>query len=267
MNSKSRRILVPLFAGATLVVLACTCSALGASSTPTDVPLPPPDTQAPLPLPTKVPIVAPTQPQVDAPTDVPAFTGGFDDFSSDYGGWEVFDGAGISNGLYYLGEFADCSDVGSDNPFGCFTQCLACGSLSAYDMQVDAQYVSGVTDRTFGLVLRFVDFDNNGLVDPGDYYLDFELSIYNQYFVVWEHMPNGGWTRVFDTFDSNIRGGGKVNTLRAVTTNSGADVDFYINGGYANGVVGVPYTEGTVGLVVGGRALQVAFDNFNITLP
>ncbi len=265
MNTQLGRILAPLFSGVTLVALACTCSGLGVTSTPTDVPLPPPDTQPP---PTKAPIVAPTQPQVvEAPTDVSAFTGGFDDFSSDYGGWEVFDGAAIADGVFYLGEFADCADVGSDNPFGCFTQCLVCGTLSVYDMQVDAQYVSGVTDRTFGMVLRFVDFDNNGLVDPGDYYLDFELSIYDQYFVSWEHMPNGGWTRVFDAFDSNIRGGGKVNTLRAVAQNGGADIDFYINGGYANGVTGVPYTEGTVGLLVGGRALQVAFDNFDITVP
>ena len=266
MNSKSRRILVPLFAGATLVVLACTCSTLGGSSTPTDVPLPPPDTQAPPP--TKVPIVAPTPPQVvEAPTEASAFTGGFDDFSTDYGGWEVFDGAAIADGFFYLGEFADCSDVGSDNPYGCFTQCLVCGTLSEYDMQVDAQYVSGVTDRTFGLVLRFVDFDANGLVDPGDYYIDLELSIYDQYFVVWEHLPDGGWTRVLSTFDGNIRGGSKVNTIRAVAQNGGADIDFYVNGGYVDGVTGVPYTEGTVGLLVGGRALQVAFDNFNVTLP
>ncbi len=272
MNSKLRRIFVPMFSFVTLVALACTCGAFGQpQATATPLPLPATATKPPVVVPTKPPIVAPTQPPAALDTPVPTapakFTGGADDFSSDYGGWETFDGAAIKDGIFYLGPFSDCADVGSDNPFGCFTQCLVCGQLTDYDMQVDTAYVSGVTDRTFGMVLRFVDNDNNGLVDKGDYYLDFELSIYDKYFVVWEHMPNGGWTRVLDKFEGSIRAGSKVNTLRAVSSKGGTEMDIYVNDNYVDGLTTIPYPTGTVGFVVGGRAVEAAFDNFNITLP
>jgi hypothetical protein len=63
MNSKLKRIFVPLLSWVALVALACTCAGLGAAE-PTPTPLPPP-TQAP---PTKAP---PTKPPIKAPTDTP----------------------------------------------------------------------------------------------------------------------------------------------------------------------------------------------------
>lgn len=262
MNNKMRRIFVPAMSFVTMVALACTCAGSGGDVTPTLPPVDPPTEAAP---PTKPPIVAPTEPPA-SPTPA-RFTGGFDDFSTDYGGWEVFDGATIADGLFFLGQFNDCADVGSDKPFGCLARCLVCGYVSEYDMQVDAAYVNGVTDRTFGMILRFVDVDDDGLVDSEDYYIDFELSIYDQYFVVWEYLPGSGWSRIVRSFEGSIRGGTKVNTMRAVSYNGGTDIDIYINGNLVNGVTGVPYTEGYVGFVVGGRALQVAYDNFDITIP
>jgi S1-C subfamily serine protease len=186
-----------------------------------------------------------------------------DDFSADKNNWEIFDGAQIQDGIFYLGQFADCADVGSDQPFGCFTQCLTCGLANTYDMQVDSAYVSGVTERTFGMVLRFVDNNGNGLVDSDDYYLDFELSIYDKYFVIWEHRTDGKWYVIDQKTDGSILPGRKANNLRAVASNGGADVDIYLNGNWVDGVTGIPYKEGTVGLVVGGRAMQAAFDNFS----
>jgi S1-C subfamily serine protease len=191
----------------------------------------------------------------------------FDDFTEDFGYWEIFDGAEIFNGIFYIGEFADCADVGSDEPFACFSQCLTCGLASEYDMQVDAAYSDGVTDRTFGMVLRFVDYDGDGVVDRDDYYLDFELSIWDKYFIVWEHNTDGKWYVITDEFMDAIRPGRKVNTMRAIASNGGSDVDIYINDEWVSGVTNIPYTEGTVGLVVGGRAVQAAFDNFYFTLP
>jgi hypothetical protein len=132
-----------------------------------------------------------------------------------------------------------------------------------YDMQVDSGYVSGVTERTFGMVLRFVDNNGNGLVDSDDYYLDFELSIYDKYFIIWEHNTDGKWYVIDQKTDDSILAGRKVNNLRAVASNDGSDIDIYLNGSWVDGVTGIPFKEGTVGLVVGGRAMQAAFDNFS----
>jgi len=189
-------------------------------------------------------------------------TGVQDDFAEDSGNFETFDGAQVVNGIFYLGEFNDCADVGTDSPFGCFSSCLTCGYASNYDMQVDAAYSDGVTERTFGMVLRFVDNNGNGLVDRDDYYLDFELSIYDQYATIWEHRTDGKWYQVADGFVGDINPGRRVNTLHAIATNGGADIDFYINDAYVTTVTDIPFSEGTVGLVMGGRAMQVAFDNF-----
>ncbi len=185
-----------------------------------------------------------------------------DTFDADYGNWEIFDGAQISGGTFYLGQFSDCADVGSDKPFACFTQCLTCGYATDYDMIVDAAYVDGVTERTFGMVLRFVDNNGNGVVDPDDYYLDFELSIYDKFFILWEHNTDGKWYIVDQKNVEDINAGRKWNTMEAVTASGGTEVDIYINGTWAAGATGIPAPTGTVGLVVGGRAMQAAFDNF-----
>ena len=194
--------------------------------------------------------------------------GGFfyDDFSTeDTSAWEIWPGSEVYGGEFHLGQFADCADVGSNDPYGCFSQCVACGTVSEYDMAAYARYVDGVTDRTFGLVLRFVDQNGNGLVDPNDYYLDFELSIWDQYFIIWEHLDNGTWNVLAESFESSIAGSHQTNHLRAVAYNGGSDIDIYINGTNVWSVTGLPYSEGAVGLAVGGRALEVAYDDFSIT--
>ena len=220
---------------------------------------PPEDTQAP-----------------EQPTQASGPQSYVDDFSSDKGNWEVFSNdvgsAQISDGVLLLGPFNECTDVGQNSgPFGCFSQCLACGVVSEYDIQVDAAYISGRTDQTFGMVLRFQDANNNGLVDKEDYFLDFELSIYDQSFYVFEHLAGAGITD-FPALDSrtetNIASGTQVNTLRAVSTNGGVNVDLYLNGtGVETITLDQATSSGTVGLVVGFRNMQAGFDNFQITLP
>ena len=188
-----------------------------------------------------------------------------DDFSQDSGNFELFTGgqAQIVNGAFYLGKFSECADIGSNNPFGCFSTCLTCGSASTYEMAVDSTYINGVSGRTFGMVLRFVDNNGNGLVDSDDYYLDFEYSAFDGYYYVWEHRSDGKWYIIDQNYSKSIVLYSTVNHLKAVASNGGADIDIYANGdNWVTGITGIPFTEGTVGLVIGGRALQAAFDNF-----
>lgn len=272
MNLKLVKIMAAGVAFVSLVGLAC---GLGAPE-PTATPLPPPPTNTappptePPPPPTNTPVPAPTEapPPTDAPDTGEPFTGGFDDFSSDYGGWEVFDGAGVdtSFGIFRLGPFTQCADVGSDDPYGCFSQCLVCGVVSDYEMQVDAAYLDGVSDRTFGMVLRFADSNGNNLVDSNDYYLDFSVSVYDQYFVVWEYF-NGSWSRVYNTFDGSIQPGTNINTLYAQSYGGGTEVDLYVNDTFVANIFNIPINTGTVGLAVGGRSIEAGFDNFEIYIP
>lgn len=196
-----------------------------------------------------------------------------DDFSSDKNNWEIFStdngAAQISGGVLLLGPFRECADVGqSSAPFGCFTQCLTCNKVSEYDMQVDAAYISGVTDRTFGMLLRFQDANGDGYVNTEDYYLDFELSIYNQFFAVYEHNTDGKWSTLDQRTETNIASGTQINTLRANSYAGGTKIDLYLNGTQVETVTVDPsHSSGAVGLVVGFRAMQAGFDNFSITLP
>ena len=173
---------------------------------------------------------------------------------------------GVVDGQYVLGPFEECADIGGDNPvpFACFSQCLACGTLSDYDMSVSARYLDGLADRSFGLVLRFMDSNGDGLVDPADYYLDFEIRVFDQYYVLWEHDTNDNWNIVDDGFSDSIQTSRAANTLQATSYNGGSDIDVYVNGTPVSSV-NVPFTQGTVGMTVGFRGVQIGFDDFSIT--
>lgn len=246
------------------------------TAAPTDVPLPTdaPPTKAPIAVDTQAPVA--TDVPVDAqPTDSSVHAEGdqqyFDDFSSDLGNWEVFSNdtgsAKIDKGVLLLGPFNDCSENG-DTPFGCFTQCLWCGTLVNYDISADAAYISGDQTQTFGLVLRFQDVNGNGLVDPEDYYLDYEISTADQSFYVYQHLPNGdGWTTLDQRTDENIKKD-DINTLRAFAHDDGTKIDLYLNGTQVENLdVKSGSAYGTIGLVTGFAGMQAGFDNFNITLP
>jgi len=272
--NQSRRPMYVVFsvlAALAIAALACGGGAAPTAIPPTDVPLP---TDAP---PTKAPIVidTPTDVPVDIqPTDSTTHAEGdqsyVDDFSSDQGNWEVFNSdfgsSKVDKGVLLLGPFNDCSENG-DTPFGCFTQCLWCGTLVNYDISADAAYISGDASSTFGLVLRFQDANGNGLVDPEDYFLDYEISAAEQHFYVYQHLPDGGgWSTLDERQDDTILKD-DINTLRAFAHDDGTKIDLYLNGSLIENLdVKAGSAYGTIGLVTGFKGMQAGFDNFNITL-
>jgi hypothetical protein len=284
-----------LFATTALVIAALACGGGGGSEEPTATPAPQIDTagtaaalqstaealaaaqteQAQVPpttvqLPTvEVVNTEPPPPPTEAQASGPQTY--VDDFSEDRDNFEIFDdgngSAQISDGVLLLGPFTNCGDL-EGAAFGCFTTCLACGLVTEYDMQVDAAYISGVSDRTFGMALRFIDNNGNGYVDSDDYFLDFELSVYDQFFAVYEHGTDGQWRTLDQRQESNIKSGSQINNLRAHSYNGGTSLDLYLNGTQVETItLSESYTTGYVGLVVGFRAMQAGFDNFQITLP
>lgn len=211
--------------------------------------------------------VVPTEPALQPSTNVQSY---FDDFASDLGNWEIFSsdvGASqITDGVVLLGPFSDCADTDSSGPFGCFTQCLWCGVLTDYDIQVDAAYIAGDANQTFGMVLRFQDQNHNGYVDPEDYYLDFEISTGTKSIGVYQHVPNEGWKTLDQRTEGNIMDG--INTMRAYAYDNGKTIELYLNGAQVEVLTLTDKSfYGTVGLVVGYQGMQAGFDNFQITLP
>ncbi len=273
MNFKSNHSTFKMLSALAALAMAALACAGGAQPTAVPTALPPTE-----PPPTKAPIIAaPTD--TSAPVDVQPTTasgGGdtqsyFDDFSSDQGNWEIFSNdsgsSQITKGVLLLGPFNDCSEQGN-SPFGCFTQCLWCGTLVNYDISVDAAYISGDQKQPFGMVLRFQDANGNGLVDPEDYYLDFEISTADQFFAVYQHLPNGGgWSTLDQRQEANIKSN-DINTLRAVAHDDGTKIDLYLNGNEVENLdVKSGSAYGTIGLVTGFSGMQAGFDNFTIALP
>ena len=197
-----------------------------------------------------------------------------EDFSGDTGAFETFEGAQITDGEFYLGPFVDCGDLQADTPYGCFSICTACGVVSNYEMSVDVRYASGVSERTYGLVLAFEDENGNSAVDREDYYLEYQISAFVAFYTdnlyLREHVvgdPVGAtgfnFIRRWDARPLTRDTYG-VNNLRVIASSSGTTFELYLNDSYVDTVsyTGVAAAEGLVGLSLSGRSVQVAFDNF-----
>jgi hypothetical protein len=255
---------------ATATALEATTAALAQSQTQ--------QAQAPptaIQLPTAPFTPEPTQPAGQA-TPAPA-SSVFTDFAADTGAFETFDGAQVANGEFLLGPFPDCGDLQADTPYGCFAVCLACGVVSNYDMAVDVRYGSGISERTYGLVLSFDDVNGNSVVDRDDYYLEYQISAFVAFYTdnlyLREHVAgapvgaNGfNFVRRWDARPITHDTYG-VNNLRAVASSNGTAFDLYLNGTFVDTIAysGVSASQGLVGLSISGRGVQAAFDNFNFT--
>jgi len=227
--------------------------------------------------------VPPTQPQLptaeapEEPTEPPASTGlSFsEEFASDTGSFETFDGAEITGGEFYMGQFTDCGDLAADSQFGCFSTCLSCGLVADYGMVVDVRYVDGISERTYGLVMQFVDENGNSVVDREDFYTEFQISAFTSYYIqnvqVRTHFPGNpvgidSWDQIwYDARDYTNAGYG-ANTLGVKSFDGGTSFELYVNDNYID-TVSKPtdeFSQGSVGISLSGRRVQVAFDNFAI---
>jgi hypothetical protein len=217
----------------TAAVLAAAETALAASPTPS--PLPPTATARIVPTATPGPLVI------------------YDSFDVKGTRWKGCARCAYDDGELLVGPYEP-----SDGPAGFPLVCSDCGSLTDYDMAVDARFVDGYGDRGYGLLLRY---------DSGTgRYLDLELTTLQVYgawgfdppTVTWSAMDRGWFyaPAMFPSYQSNH--------IEVRARGSKLQVD--LNGVTVHVYEDFPSGPAEVGLIVGFHSIQAAFDNFMLVI-
>ncbi len=201
-----------------------------------------------------------------------------DSFDSDRGTFPIAEGMQISDGAYLLGPFQECAnDVGNfDNPVGCNAVCRACGANAAnYRLKVQFTFEEGLTDRGYGVILRFLDEDQDAMLDYEDYLLALGFNSLENRFSLYVHVPNqiDPW-RVVKSGQAGLLRPGRLNRLDITSTNSGRLMDIFLNHARiltltadaplpGETLVSDWADSGAVGFLILGRRVQARFDNFS----
>ncbi len=200
-----------------------------------------------------------------------------DDFGGESSAFLLGEGASLHDGALFLGPYDECAnDVANfDLPVDCMVVCETCGrSLSNYHLKVRFTFEDGLSDREFGVILRLVDQDTDGLLDREDYLLALGFNIFENSWHVYMHEP--------DKIDpwSPVAGGqagflqvGRMNELEVTVTEDGQLMELRLNQRYVATLTGrkpepgqhlvTPWFDsGAVGFVGLGRRVQARFDDF-----
>jgi hypothetical protein len=216
-------------------------------------------TQTALAVPTATPTVTSTSTPPPTLTATPGPLVIDDDFSTLHSRWQGCDICAIKDGGLVFGPHPS-----SDSAKGYFTLCDDCGNVHEYKMSVDATFVSGVSDRGFGFILREADGK----------FIDLEITTW-QLYGVWFYDPQGGdaWNAWTSLLSKSYLPTGYLNPgviknnievqMIASDTNEEKDlVKISFNGTLLN-TIEIPKGSGRVGLGVGLHSIGVAFDNFH----
>lgn len=203
-----------------------------------------------------------------------------DDFE---GGTTAFDtgpAVSVADGSLLLGPYESCAnDVANfDAPVDCLTVCVACGSsLQNYELDTSLAFSEGLSDREFGVILRFVDENGNGLIDRADYLLALGFNSYANRWTLYLHEPDklSPWS-VLKTGRAGFLTMGRVNHLKVTASEDGRHMEIFLNDSRLAILTGdhpepgesliTPWADsGEVGLLVLGRGVQARFDDFALT--
>lgn len=179
-----------------------------------------------------------------------------DDFSTLTSRWADCDICSIRDGKLQMGPYPS-----SNSSRGYFTTCRDCGIVRDYKMSVDATFVSGVSDRGFGFVLREWNGD----------FIDLEISTW-QIYGLWFFDSQGGekwYTLIPKGYASSAylnpglaRNHMDVEVFASETDLEKDMVKVMLNGKVVK-TVEIPKGNGRVGLALGLHSIAVAFDNFH----
>jgi hypothetical protein len=223
----------------------------------------------------------PDQRQEEQPTQPRGDSSGAmieDTFELDLGTFPLGEGMQLTDQAYLLGPFGQCAnDVGNfDNPVGCNAVCQTCGTnLRNFHFNVQFSFEEGLSDRSFGVILRFVDEDNDAMLDYEDYLLSLGFNIATNQFSVYLHTPDriDPWS-VVKSGQAGLLSPGRMNRIEITTSNKGRLMDVFLNQARIVILTADPpqpgetlVTEwadsGAVGFLVLGRGVQARFDNFS----
>jgi hypothetical protein len=200
-----------------------------------------------------------------------------DGFDSDIGTFATGEGVQIQNGSLLLGPFEQCAeDVAAfDTPINCNAVCLTCGAaLTNYHLQADISFADGLSDKQWGVILRFADENGNGLLDREDYLLVIGFDVYDNAWSIFYHIPDAlaPWFHV-KSGAAGLRGQNLPNRFEATASNNGRMIEIRLNDKRlvlltadapqpGETLIKDWGESGAVGFVDLGRRVQARYDNF-----
>ncbi len=209
------------------------------TATATLTPVPPTAT----PLPTNTP--RPTETKVPTPTPGPFV----DDFSTENAAWAKCDGVKVEDGQLLMGPYDASANFNT-------CVCDTCQPAAYYRMSVDATYVEGQVDRTFGVQMMNQKFALYLGISPFQAY---SISKYD-----WE---TDQWTDLTFKWSTLVKASKAPNHLEieAKPAVKEGQVDIYIkiNDKTAYVLYGQDALLSVPAFGVAWHAMGVAFDNFS----
>jgi hypothetical protein len=200
-----------------------------------------------------------------------------DSFESDIGTFVLNENVQIQNGALLVGPFEQCAeDVASfDAPVNCIAVCQTCGTgLINYHMELDIAFADGLSDKGFGVLLRFDDQNGDMLLDREDYYLDIAFNAFENEWSIFVHIPDevSPWFRI-KSGPAGLRARNAPNKLEITASNNGRIIDIFLNDSrLAKLTADAPQPgetlieewaeSGAVGFTATGRRVQARYDNF-----
>lgn len=205
-----------------------------------------------------------------------------EDFEGESTIFQLGEGEALQDGALILGPYEECAnDVANfDEPVGCMVVCQVCGrDLTNYRLRVNFTFEDGLSDREFGVILRLVDEDVDGLLDREDYLLALGFNVFDNRWRIYLHEPDrlDPWRRVSSGAAGFLQPG-RMNELEVTVTEGGQLMLIMLNERFLERLTGgkadpgqrpvAPWMDsGAVGLIGLGRGVQARFDNFVITSP
>lgn len=199
------------------------------------------------------------------------------DFEEDQGPFQLGQTESVSEGGLLLGPYELCAnDVANfDRPVNCIVVCQECGAnLSEYELRVKFTFEEGLSDREFGVVLRFVDENQDSMIDRPDYLLAVGFNIFQNRWRLYLHEPDRiePW-RTLASGDAGFLLPGRMNEVQVLATEDGQLMEIRLNERFLALVTGEtaepgqrlvqPWaSSGSVGLIGLGRGVQARFDDF-----
>lgn len=198
-------------------------------------------------------------------------------FDENSGPFDLGPQVSVEDGGLLIGPYELCAnDVGNfDEPVDCITVCQECGAdLSEYELNIEFTFENGLTDREFGVVLRFVDENQDGMIDRPDYLLALGFNTFENRWRLYLHEPDRiePW-RVIASNQAGFLRPGRMNQLHVLASEGGQLFEVLLNERFLTRITGDPpepgerlvqpwASSGSLGLIGLGRGVQARFDNF-----